>query len=93
MLEDYNHEIHPKQYDYIGKTTGANYSNFGFDLILERKLSPFIWKYYMPSACCVIMTSMSFLIPPEAIPGRTSLLVTLFLVISGLFNSVQVIKK
>ena len=37
------------------------------------------------------MTSwVSFVIPPEVIPGRMSLLVTIFLVLVNIFNSVTI---
>ncbi len=89
-LADFRYALKTISRIHKGGVSAFGYSEFGFEITLERKLSPFIWKYYMPAACCVIMTSMSFLIPPDAIPGRTALLVTLFLVMSGLFNSVQV---
>ena len=44
--------------------------------------------YYLPSTLFVITSWVSFLIPPEVVPGRMALLVTLFLVLINIFNNV-----
>lgn len=47
--------------------------------------------YYLPSTLFVITSWVSFLIPPEVVPGRMALLVTLFLVLINIFNNVTAI--
>lgn len=48
----------------------------------------FLTWYVLPLQVCV--SWISFLIPSYAIPGRTTLLVTLFLVLTGFFGNIQV---
>ena len=44
---------------------------------------------YLPSFMFVVTSWVSFLIKPEVVPGRMALLVTLFLVLINIFNSVR----
>jgi hypothetical protein len=69
------------------------FNTIGFELALKRNRSPYFWTYFLPVTGMVIAASISFLIPPESIPGRVTLLITLSLVMSGMFNVVQVIAK
>ena len=57
----------------------------GFDVHLDRLLKPFLFKYYLPCIAIVIASSISFIIPLTAIPGRVALVVTLFLSLLNLF--------
>ena len=43
----------------------------------------------MPSGLFVVVSWVSFLIPPEVVPGRMALLVTLFLVLTNIFNTIN----
>merc|ERR1719510_1340151 len=43
----------------------------------------------MPCATIVIISQISFLIPPEQVPGRISLLVTTFLILVNIFIGQQ----
>ena len=49
-------------------------------------------QVYLPSFMFVVTSWVSFLIKPEVVPGRMALLVTLFLVLINIFNSVRLIK-
>ena len=69
--------------------TGMNYSVAGFELILQRKMSFYIVTYYLPSGLFVVVSWISFLVNPEVIPGRMTLLVTIFLVLINIFNTIQ----
>ena len=66
----------------------GNFSLAGFELVLSRYVSTYIITYYLPSGLFVIVSWISFLIPMEVIPGRMALLVTLFLVLVNIFNTV-----
>lgn len=66
----------------------GNYSLAGFEMVLDRYVSTYIITYYLPSGLFVIVSWISFLIPMDVIPGRMALLVTLFLVLVNIFNSV-----
>ena len=60
----------------------------GFELTLRRKVSHYIITYYLPSGMFVIVSWISFLVPPEIVPGRMTLLVTVFLVLVNIFNTI-----
>ena len=66
----------------------GNFSLAGFEMILHRYVSTYIITYYLPSGLFVIVSWISFLIPMDVIPGRMALLVTLFLVLVNIFNTV-----
>ena len=66
-----------------------NYSVTGFEMILQRKMSFYIVTYYLPSGLFVVVSWISFLVNPEVIPGRMTLLVTIFLVLINIFNTIQ----
>ena len=66
----------------------GNFSLAGFEMVLDRHSSPYIITYYLPSGLLVVVSWISFLIPVNAIPGRMILLVTLFLALVNIFNTV-----
>lgn len=72
---------------FVGGALG-NYSLAGFEMILRRHVSHYIINYYLPSGLFVVVSWISFLVPAEIIPGRMALLVTLFLVLVNIFNTV-----
>ncbi len=72
---------------YIGGSLG-NFSLAGFEIVLSRYVSTYIITYYLPSGLFVIVSWISFLIPMDITPGRMQLLVTLFLVLVNIFNTV-----
>ena len=87
---DYQIEIHdllPDETHYVA--LGMNYSVAGFEMILTRKMSFYIVTYYLPSGLFVLVSWISFLVNPEVIPGRMTLLVTIFLVLINIFNTIQ----
>ena len=74
--------------------------NFGKDLTccdtvrdqeLKKALIPFLpsVQVYLPSLMFVVVSWVSFTIKPEVVPGRMALLVTLFIVLINIFNSVR----
>ena len=67
-----------------------NLKEVGFNLTMKRIQQPFLLRYYLPCVAIVIVTQISFYIPPDAIPGRIVLLITLFLTIMHLLMSEQV---
>jgi hypothetical protein len=72
---------------FFGGSLG-NFSLAGFEMVLHRYVSTYIITYYLPSGLFVIVSWISFLIPMDVIPGRMALLVTLFLVLVNIFNTV-----
>ena len=67
-----------------------NCSIIGFYIEFTRSFSKYHWSFFLPSCLVVCIAGTSFIIPPKAIPGRMSLLVTLFLVQIGLIQAIQV---
>ena len=53
---------------------------------LSRHILKYLIIYYLPSGLFVVVSWVGFLIPPEVIPGRMALLITLFLVLTNIFN-------
>ena len=45
----------------------GNYSVYGFEIRLSRSLGPFILSIYLPSAMFVMMSWVSFFVPPVTI--------------------------
>ncbi len=62
----------------------------GYTSTLRRNSSPYFYSYFVPVCGMVIVASMSFVIPPEIVPGRIALLVTLLLTMVSVFATVQV---
>ena len=86
---DYSIEIHSlpqHQKNYVALT--GNYSVAGFEMRLRRKVSHYIITCYLPSGMFVMVSWISFLIPPDVVPGRMTLLITIFLVLVNIFNTI-----
>ena len=67
----------------------GSYASCGFQVRVQRKQMQFVVQVYLPSFMFVVTSWVSFLIKPEVVPGRMALLVTLFLVLINIFNSVR----
>ena len=74
--------------DRIIKYSGANYSVTGLEMKLVRNSQKYLYIYYLPSGLFVVVSWVGFLIPPEVVPGRMAMLITLFLVLINIFNIV-----
>ncbi len=83
ILTDISHD------DKEVENDGYVYSQVGFVVYMNRYTGPFILKYYIPCFTMVLICFVSFVIPADSIPGRASLLVTLFLVLSTFFGDIQ----
>ena len=68
----------------------GHYAITGFKIDLSRYYQSYILRYYLPMIAMVIVSWISFIIPPDIIPGRTALLVTIFLVLTSIFGHIQV---
>jgi len=78
----------PNHFKTVSLPSGV-YSAAGFQVKLQRKQMQFVVQVYLPSAMFVIVSWVSFLVKPEVVPGRMAMLVTLFLVLINIFNSVR----
>ena len=61
------------------------WNEIGFEISMKRQISKYIYQYYIPCIAIVITSGFSFIIPLSAIPGRVSLVVTLFLTLTNIF--------
>ena len=64
--------------------------SFGVNVIIQRDLSMYVYQYYLPSTTIVVASSVSFIIPLSAIPGRVCLLGTQFLTLTNIFITLMV---
>ena len=48
----------------------------------------YVFNYYIPSGLFVVVSWVSLIIPPDAIPGRIALIITTFLVLVNIANTV-----
>ena len=69
---------------------GTMDASVGAIFYLQRYSRPFLEKYYLPCIGLVILTSVSFFVPPKMVPGRGGMLVTLFLVLNNIFSASKV---
>ena len=58
---------------------------FGVEATLTRQLTKYVFQYYLPTITIVIASSVSFIIPLSAIPGRVALMGTQFLTLTNIF--------
>ena len=65
----------------------------GIIFYLQHYSRPFLEKYYLPCVGLVLLTSVSFFVPPKMVPGRGGMLVTLFLVLNNIFSAFKVCKR
>ena len=61
----------------------------GFIFTMKRKSATYQWTYFIPCFLMVILSWISFLIKPDAVPGRIGLLLTLLLMMINLSNTVS----
>ena len=83
----YNIEAFSENITYVD-WWNLTYSVVGFHLKLERHYAQYLLSYYFPSLIFVAVSWISFTIPPDIVPGRMGLLVTLLLVLVNLFGTV-----
>jgi len=77
-----------RETDRIYLYQGTNYSVTGVEMKLKRNMQKYLYIYYLPSGLFVVVSWVGFLIPPEVVPGRMAMLITLFLVLINIFNIV-----
>ena len=75
-----------------GKMT---HSKFGIQISFERNsqgINGILINYNLVCAILVLVAAINFLIDPKVVPGRAGLMVTIFLVLTNIFTSAQVIR-
>ena len=81
----YNSSEFEIQIQLFDNMKGDGSNTIGMNIEIGRIISPFLLKYYVPCIGIVLLSALSFAIPVTAIPGRVSLLVTLFLTLTNVF--------
>ena len=75
----------------------SNYTTkFGIKIKFERNnagITGILISYHFMCALLVLVGNINFLIDPKIVPGRSGLLVTIFLVLANFFSGAQVINK
>ena len=66
-----------------------NYSQSVLQIHMSRIITPYLISTYLPSAILVFASQISFHIPPDNIPGRMSLLVTILLMFINILGNVR----
>ena len=66
-----------------------NYSQSVLQIRMSRIITPYLISTYLPSAILVFASQISFHIPPDNIPGRMSLLVTILLMFINILGNVR----
>ena len=70
-------------------------SKFGIQISFERNsqgINGILINYHLICAILVLVAAINFLIDPKVVPGRAGLMVTIFLVLTNVFTSAQVIR-
>ena len=70
---------------YYNEVLKSTNSVFGINYYMKRKLSTYIYRYFLPSSMIVAMSFFSLMIPLSALPGRVAMIVTLFLTLTNIF--------
>ena len=85
--KDFYVEIHfqESKNTYLGNDYFSDMKEVGFKIKLKRCLLSYVFRYYISCGAIVIISQISFLIPPDQVPGRIALLVTTFLILVNIF--------
>ena len=78
----------PSEYDTVGNN-GQVRASCGFKMGFKRKKWPIFCQTYLPSMILVTLAWVSFIVPPEVVPGRIGLLVTVLLMLINIYMSVK----
>ena len=97
---DFNKKIYDKHLPYDFSITGKdeyplyNHEFFapftGITIHMKRKeFGQLVGSFYVPTAIFSGLSTLSFFINPDVVPGRMGLLITLFLISSNVYGSVN----
>ena len=86
-----------KAYPITTKAAGQTFqdntfvpSRIQFDLLRKTdQLKTLVISFYIPSMSFTILSQVSYFIKPEVVPGRMGMLITIFLIQTGIYGSVD----
>ena len=84
-----NYIIRP--FEIFQHSNGSN--KFGIKISFQRNpkgINNILTSYHLMCGLLVLVASINFLVDPKVVPGRSGLLVTLFLVLGNFFSNAQV---
>ena len=84
---DYTYKIEAMHQENV-TCLNSEFSIIGLKLTFHRQFQKHLINYILPSFIFVISSWISFVIPPEIVPGRMTLLITLLLVLINLFGTI-----
>ena len=87
-----NYDIGP--YEIFQDSNGSN--KFGIKIPFKRNrkgIDSILITYHLMCGILVLVASINFLVDPKVVPGRSGLLVTLFLVLGNFFSNAQVLNS
>ena len=67
--------------------TRWNRSLSGFEVTMKRVPAPFYFNTFLPTTILTLISFIGFVIPVEKVPGRTALLVTIFLMLVNISST------
>ena len=80
----------PESTPKVSSGSGIKYTEFGVKIKLERRFDNYVYQYYLPCTLIVSASTLSFVIPLSAMPGRVALVVTLFLTLTNMLINERV---
>ena len=86
-MDMFDIDISPLSYTTYTTLKDEEFSMAGFIAAFKRSPSPYYTNVYLPSAALTITSFAGFLIPPEIVPGRMGLLVTIFLMLVNISST------
>ena len=93
-----HHQQRTLQYDVIWKYANCKkafeylngkYDFCGFQIFLRRNRINYLISVYVPTCMFVVVSWVSFIIKPKLVPGRMTLLITIFLVLINILNEIR----
>ncbi|XP_059472160.1 glycine receptor subunit alphaZ1-like [Neocloeon triangulifer] len=67
----------------------GSYPAITLTVLLHRRISYHMLQTYIPSLMFVIVSWLSFLVPPESVPGRMAICMTTLLTLTAMFAAVR----
>ena len=90
-------EVHMQTPDpYVVPYPDGDFSFVILEIGLRRKSSEFsklTAAYFFPSGSFAILSLFSYFIKPDVVPGRMGMLVTIFLIVTGIYKTVEAPSK
>ena len=91
---EFTYELQATQPFLKESILNISYQFTGIRLILKRKnLGSLMSTFYFPTALFTFISMLSFLIKPDAVPGRMGMIIMLLLITSNVYIAIEAPKK